>query len=38
VALRSEAKKYADRLSKALSDCADGHVFELLDGPHVNNW
>ncbi len=38
VALRSEAKKYADRLSKALSDSADGHVFELLDGPHVNNW
>jgi hypothetical protein len=38
VALRAEAKKYADRLSKALSDSADGNVFDLLEGPHVNNW
>ncbi|MBP9904525.1 MAG: hypothetical protein KBF66_03135 [Rhodoferax sp.] len=37
-ALRTEAKKYADRLSKALADSADGQVFELLDGPLVNHW
>jgi len=38
VALRAEAKKYADRLSKALSDSADGNVFDLLEGPQINNW
>ena len=37
-ALRAEAKKYADRLSKALSDSADGNVFDLLEGPQINNW
>jgi len=36
--LRAEAKKYADRLSKALSDSADGNVFDLLEGPQINNW
>ena len=36
--LRAEAKKYSDRLSKALTSSIDHTVFDLLEGPEVEHW
>lgn len=38
LALQAETKKYADRLSKALSTNANGNALELLDGVEITNW
>lgn len=38
LSLRTEVKKYSDRLSKALSSNVDGNVFALLEGPEISTW
>lgn len=38
LALKSETKKYSDRLSKALSSKTDSKVLELLEGADIAQW
>jgi ribosomal protein S25 len=38
LSLRTEVKKYSDRLSKALSSNVDGNVFDLLEGTEISTW